>query len=224
VNGTQTLARTIFVSIVLASAALPAQADITFLSRDTELSASALCATGDTTCTSESGESIGTVTASDHGFDNYSNSIAYSSWAGATQQSSISPGEISVKTGASGVATELATASSTFSLVFSLSAPEAYTIYGGGESFGGASELVSLSGPGVSIEYFSSGNDSGTLAPGVYTLEAISAADGLFGSSANSGVLLDLEPVPLPASSGLFGAGALALLILAARPRRRAPI
>jgi hypothetical protein len=122
----------VLAAIVLFSALSPAQAATILVSRDTELSASGECGAGDTTCTPGLGGILmGHSNDSFTGFGPYSGSVQYLSEGSATQQSSIqssaSGTDISVQTAAmAGVS--FGAASSAFTLKFSLTAPEQFSL------------------------------------------------------------------------------------------------
>jgi hypothetical protein len=209
----QMLAAPFFASLVAISATAPAHADMLLISRDTGLSASGLCGAGDTTCTSQGGVSIGRISDSTQGFAPYSNVLNYFSEARAEQESSVSTTQISAATIITAQPATFGQASSSFTLKFSLSAPEAFTLSGFSTGTGSSQSESGLSGP-ESFLLGSGATYQGVLSAGTYTLfaDGSGVASGPMSAFAEAQVNLTLTPVPLPNSFYLGIAGILVLL------------
>lgn len=220
------IAQVILVVLVLTSAVLPAHAAMTLVSRDTELSASGPCVSGDTTCTPSPQVPflVGHTSDSYTGFGDYSKSINYFQEGFASQQSSISSTHISVQTLASGGVSS-GIGDSDFTLKFSLDAPEQFTLTDViNNQVPDATNLVQLVGPNGVVFADSIGivgpPASGVLnAPGLYFLVVQSHAEavGFLSAFAQTNADLKLTPVPLPGSLALVASGVLGVLLLARR-------
>ena len=204
----------------------PAAAAMTYQQRASTLTTSGLSC-GDFSCP------IGTTTTTVTDFSTFSDSMSYNGGeAIATQQSSLGTNEIQVNSTTSAVSAFLGSASSNFSVQFSLNDTENFNFTGTGIStYSGATVKIELTGPN-GLDYSApplvNSNDnnqysvsaSGTLGPGTYNLVVDALSGGDNNPFANAQATLEVAPVPLPAA-GLLLLSGLAPLGFFGRMHRR---
>lgn len=202
----------------------PAHAAITYLERDTELTATGV------TCIDPSCHSTGMVQDGTTGFGAYSQSLTYYTAEGintatAQQTSSLTTSGIFMTvTNQEAFGINLAKAVSTLVVKFVLDEAMNFSFIGRGASYYDAGKSqMRLTGQGVDIKEFmwpfGSGSaadwrveSKGTLAAGEYQLFLLSEANGPRNPAYSfMDVKLNLSPVPLPAALPLLLSGLLSL-------------
>ena len=218
-----------FIALSLTGMALPVQANMVVISRDTTISATSDCFdTSDPTCfVNDLGVLVGQ--RSDHYTDtgNYDKNVKFNA-ASAVETSTISNTRILVSQAAFGGAANLfSVGEASFAMSFSLDAPEKYDLdWSLSSHYTGHDQEVKFTGPdGVIVDDTLGSNEyvSGVLNPGLYTLLVHSRAHaiGLSSSEAYSLAELTLTPVPLPDSLVLSASG---LLLVGLLMRIRRPV